>query len=230
MVKKVNLLFALTLLFIFSAIHVFAEIPESTVSLAQKYGISSEELHSKLKSSETDRELELIPMTKEHLDFYVNLYSNPENKEYMKYYGTGLRKSSKIAEDEFEKRLSRMWDEKLPTSLAFVLKYNDNLAGFISVGSLTLGSATSSNPAISRVIDKNYAGKGLGTFCAKTVVSVLQKLKDLGFYEYTSLVSTSDPNNIASRSSAIKAGFKQTSQEPVKTCFGLRNVFEYEFS
>jgi len=226
MFKKTKLLFSLTLVFAFSSAHIFATIPESTVNLAQKYGINSEELHSKLKSSEPDRELELIPMTdtKEHSDFYVNLYSDSKNVEHMKYYGTGKLVSSKSAESVFNGRISRMWNQKLPISLAFILKYNGNLAGFIGAGPLT-----SSNPEIGRVIDKNYAGKGLGTFCAKTVALLLQYLKDQGFYKYTSLVSTSKVDNIASQKSVIKAGFVENPQL-VKTEYGTEKKLEYKFS
>ena len=98
-------------------------------------------------------------------------------------------------------------------------------AGFVGVGPL---NGTDSQPEIGRVIDKKVSGKGLGTFSAHTIVRLLQYLKNAGIYNYTCLISTSKPENLASRKSIMKAGFV-TDEKIVENNFGHEKIYKYEF-
>lgn len=164
-------------------------------------------------------------MTSKYEDFYVDLHSNSENADYMKYYCNGHLSTKEGAKKSFNGRLSRMWDPDVPNSMAFVLLKEGEPTGFIGVGPLKCSKA---KPEIGFVIDKKFAGKGLETFCAKTVVSLLQKLKTSGLYKYNQLISTSKPDNLASRNSVLKAGFV-TDEKLVKTSFGYEKIYKYEF-
>ncbi len=88
--------------------------------------------------------------------------------EYMCFYGTGKLKTEEEIEEIFKGRLAGIWESDLPVSLTLVVLKNEQLIGFISVGPLN------SEPEIARIIDKKFSGGGLGTFCAKTVISLLQ--------------------------------------------------------
>lgn len=222
MFKKFKFI-ALTLSALFFCTHVFAAPPESTCKLADKLKMDSEQLHSLLISK--DEKKELVPMTSKYQDFYTDLYSNPENAEHMKYYGHGTLSTEDGAKKAFEGRLSRMWNSDTPNSLAFILLSEGEPAGFIGVGPLRCSGV---QPEIGRVIDKKFAGKGLGTFCAQTVVSLLQSLKTSGIYNYSHLISTSKPENLASRNSVLKAGFV-TDEKIITTPFGPEKMYRYEF-
>ncbi len=222
MFKKFKFI-ALTLGALFFCSQVLAAPPESTCKLATKLKMESEHLHSLLVSK--DEKKELVPMTSKYRDFYTNLYSNPENAEHMKYYGHGSLSTENGAKKAFKGRLSRMWDSDTPCSLAFILLSEGEPAGFIGVGPL---KSCGTQPEIGRVIDKKFAGKGLGTFCAQTVVSLLQDLKTSGIYNYSRLISTSKPENLASRNSVMKAGFT-TDEKIITTPFGPEKMYKYEF-
>ncbi len=223
MSNKFKSMVSIILSSLFFCVSVCATTPESTCKLASKLKMESEELHSLLVSE--DEKKELVPMTSKYKDFYVDLYSNPENADHMKYYCNGRLSTEKRAKKSFDGRLSRMWDHDVPASMAFVLLSEGKPAGFIGVGPL---KCSKSQPEIGRVIDKKFAGKGLGTFCAKTIVALLQKLKTDGLYKYNQLISTSKPDNFASRNSVLKAGFV-TDEKLVKTSFGYEKIYKYKF-
>lgn len=223
MVKKLKLFFTSLLVLPLLFVNIFAIIPPEVINLAKKLNINPEELHLLLKSEDDTKEL--LPMDTQHKEFYLNLYTDQSNAEHMKYYGHGKILTKEKATEIFNRRLTRMWNQKMPGSLAFVILNEGKLAGFIGVGPI---DSQTHSPEIGRVIEKNYAGKGLGTFSAKTVAIVLQYLKNLGKYNYTRLISTSKPENEASRKSVMRAGFI-TDDKIVKTTYGPEKVYIYEF-
>ena len=60
---------------------------EDTCKLAEKLKIEPEQLQSLLISE--DGKKELVPLTEDYRNFYVELFSNEDNAEHMKYYGSG---------------------------------------------------------------------------------------------------------------------------------------------
>lgn len=84
--------------------------------LAQKFEVNFSELYSLLESEDGDQKL-----NSSDLDFYANLYSNPYNAEYMKFYGLGKLASKSQVELLFKGRLQRMWNYDKVRSLAFIL-------------------------------------------------------------------------------------------------------------
>lgn len=196
---------------------------EDTCKLAEKLKIEPEQLQSLLISE--DGKKELVPLTEDYRNFYVELFSNEDNAEHMKYYGSGNLSTEERAQQIFEWRLSRIWDYEIPTSLSFIILNEDKPAGFVGVGPLDSEDA---QPEIARVIDKKISGKGLGTFAAQTIVQLLQHLKTEGVYNYNCLISTSKPENLASRKSIMKVGFV-TDEKIIENNFGLEKVYKYEF-
>lgn len=222
MFKKLKLVILFFSSLIFCA-NVLAASSEDICKLSEKLKISSEQLKSILISD--DGKSELIPLNKENKDFYVNLFSNKENAEHMKYYGTGNLSSEEKAEKIFEWRLSRIWDQEVPASLSFIILNENKPAGFVGLGPLI---GENFQPEIGRVIDKKFSGKGLGTFCAQKSVQLLQYLKDSGVYRYSCLISTSKPENLASRKSIMKAGFV-TDEKIIENNYGIEKIYKYEF-
>lgn len=196
---------------------------EDTCKLAEKLKIEPEQLQSLLISE--DGKKELVPLTEDYRNFYVELFSNEDNAEHMKYYGSGNLSTEERAQKIFEWRLSRIWDYEIPTSLSFIILNEDKPAGFVGVGPLDSEDA---QPEIARVIDKKISGKGLGTFAAQTIVQLLRHLKTEGVYNYNCLISTSKPENLASRKSIMKVGFV-TDEKIIENNFGLEKVYKYEF-
>ncbi len=217
--KPINLLLV-ALLF---CVNLSAISSENTCKLAEKLKLEPEQLQSLLVSE--DGEKELAPLTEDYKDFYVNLFSNEDNAEHMKYYGCGNLSTKERAQKIFEWRLSRIWDYEIPASLSFIILSESRPAGFVGVGPLNSENA---QPEIGRVIDKKVSGKGLGTFSAQTVVQLLQYLKTEGIYTYNCLISTSKPENLASRKSIMKAGFV-TDEKIIENDFGHEKVYRYEF-
>lgn len=195
---------------------------KSVEDLAAKFNISAEKLDTML----TDGNKKLVPMVSDDKNFYISLFSNKENSGHMKYYGNGKILSTNSSEKVFKGRISRMWNFSKPKSLSFIVKQDGKSVGFVAAGPV---DNTLCSPEIARVIDKKCAGKGLGTFTAKKLVSVMQELKNLGIYNYKTLISTSKPDNLASRNSILKAGFT-TNESLIKTSFGIEKVYKYHFS
>lgn len=206
-----------------SFVNLSALSSEGTCKLAEKLKLEPEQLQSLLVSE--DGEKELVPLTEDYEDFYVELFSNEDNAEHMKYYGCGNLSTKERVQKIFKWRLSRIWDYETPASLSFIILSENQPAGFVGVGPL---NGTDAQPEIGRVIDKRVSGKGLGTFCAKTVVQLLQHLKNKGVYTYDFLISTSKPENLASRKSIMKAGFV-TDEKIIENGFGHEKVYKYEF-
>ncbi len=219
--KKFIFSFALIFCLFSFAPGIFA-YEKSIEDLAAKFNISAEKMDTIL----ADGNKKLVPMISSDKDFYISLFSEKENSGHMKYYGNGKIMSKNSSERVFKRRIARMWNGNKPQSLAFIVKEDGKSVGFVAAGPVDNPSC---NPEIARVIDKKFAGIGLGTFAAKKLVSVMQELKNLGIYKYEYLVSTSKPNNLASRNSILKAGFT-TKESIVKTEFGNEKIYKYHFS
>lgn len=208
---------------LFLCVNVSATSSEDICKLAEKLKIESEQLQSLLTSD--DGKKGLVPLTEDYENFYLELFSNEDNAEHMKYYGNGNLSTKERAQKIFEWRISRIWDSEIPSSLSFIIMNENKPAGFVGVGPL---NSKDSQPEIGRVIDKKVSGKGLGTFSAQTIVRLLQYLKNAGIYNYTCLISTSKPENLASRKSIMKAGFV-TDEKIVENNFGHEKIYKYEF-
>lgn len=219
--KKFVFSFGLILCLFSFASGIFA-YEKSVEDLATKFNITAEKMDTML----TEGKRKFVPMVSSDKDFYVKLFSDQKNSDHMKYYGNGKIMNKISSEKVFKGRISRMWDFDKPKSLAFIVKENGKSVGFVAAGPV---DDPSSDPEMARVIDKKFAGKGLGTFTAKKLVSVMQELKNLGIYKYKNLISTSKPNNLASRNSVLKAGFT-TNEQVTKTEFGYEKVYKYHFS
>lgn len=219
--KKILFSFGLIFCLFSFASGIFA-YEKSVEDLAAKFNITAEKMDTML----TEGKRKFVPMVSSDKDFYIKLFSDQKNSDHMKYYGNGKIMNKISSEKIFKRRISRMWDFDKPKSLAFIVKEDGKSVGFVAAGPV---DSISSDPEMARVIDKKFAGKGLGTFTAKKLVSVMQELKNLGIYKYKNLISTSKPNNLASRNSVLKAGFT-TKEKIVKTEFGYEKIYKYHFS
>lgn len=216
-------LFSFGLIFcLFSFVPGIFAYEKSVEDLAAKFNITAERMDTIL----TDGKRKLVPIVSSDRDFYIGLFSNKENEEYMKHYGNGRIMSKKSSNNSFDRRISRMWNYSKPKSLSFIVKEDGKSVGFVAAGPV---DNSSSNPELGMVVEKNSSGKGLGNFIVKKLVSVMQELKNLGIYKYKTLVSTSKPSNFASRKAVLKAGFT-TSEEIIKTNFGYEKIYKYQFS
>lgn len=216
-------LFAFGLLFcLVSFASVVFAYEKSVEDLAAKFNISAEKMDTIL----TDGNKKLVPMVSSDKDFYINLFSNQENSDYMKYYGNGKIMSQNSSGKEFKGRISRMWDFDKPKSLAFVVKKDGESVGFVAAGPV---DDLSSDPELGITVEKKSSGKGIGNFTVKKLVMVMQELKNLGIYHYKSLISTSKPANLASRKAVLKAGFT-TDEQITETEFGCEKIYKYNFS
>lgn len=168
----------------------------SYIKFAEYLEISYEDLQEKLVLVIEDKEYKLTPLDdiEKHKMFFKKIFSFCD-EEYMKFYGTGERLSEEKAESDFQRRLHRMWGNKLPCNMTFVIELNGECAGLIGLGPLKMKGF---DPEISYIIDQNYCGKGIGLRSVKLSVDFLQCLKDKGAYDFKCLKATVHPLNVGS--------------------------------
>lgn len=216
-------LFSFGLIFcLFSFVPGIFAYEKSVKDLAAKFNITAEKMDTIL----TEGKRKFVPIVSSDKDFYIGLLSNKKNSEYMKYYRNGHIMSKASSENIFKGKLSRMWDFAKPKTLAFIVKEDGKSVGFVAAGPV---DGSSSDPEMGMIVEKKSSGKGLGSFIAKKLVSVMQELKNLKIYKYKALVSTIKPNNVASRKAVLNAGFT-TKERIVKTEFGKEKIYKYKFS
>ena len=195
--------------------------------LAQRLGLMPEDLESRLsfKIDKSTYRLILLTDSVEHREFWKKLwcFANPF---YMQFFLTGQLQSEQAAMEGFDRRLYRMYGVEKICAMTFISMLDGQLNGMISVGPL---NDSTSSPEIGYIVDKQYSGKGFATFNAKTCISFLQCLKDMGRYTFTSVIATAHPDNIGSCKVLEKSGFL-TDNLIKEFSYGPRKIYKYNFS
>ncbi len=196
------------------------------VKFANYLDVDYEELQDKLVSVVEDKEYRLAPLNnvEKHRIFFKKIFSSCD-ENYMKFYARGKRLSEEEAENNFQGRLKRMWENKLPGHMTLIVELNKECVGLISLGPLKMYGF---DPEIAYIVDQDHCGKGVGLKSVKLTIDFLQYLKDKGTYDFKCLKATVHPLNVGSYKILEKSGFE--CEEGIKIfSYGERKSYTYNF-